>query len=262
MAPSHERQMFGAHEGSRGRSDAVPLALHITLESIMNSARTLAVVAVGFIVSVYPASAQDLSRYRAYALESTLDSVITASGAHAGDVKSLHERPAKIQELEWRAPYGTSGSELADPVRTIVFTFYDDALYQVVVNYDRYRTEGLTNKDIIESLSAAYGVPVLRSAGTRISRPTAALPDTIVLAQWENTASSLTLVRGAYTPDFQLILISKPLSTRARTAIREAVRLDGIEAPRRELEQRKKEVTDASAARDKTRTTNKAAFRP
>jgi hypothetical protein len=228
----------------------------------MNSARALAVVVGGFIVSGYPASAQDLSRYRAYALESSLASVITASGARLGDAKSLHERPARIQELEWRAPYVGSGSELADPVREITFTFYNDALYQVVVSYDHDRTEGLTNKDIIESLSAAYGVPLLRSAGTRTSRPAAALPDTIVLAQWENAASSLTLLRGAYAPDFQLILISKPLSTRARSAIREAVRLDGIEAPRRELEQRKKDVADAGAARDKTRATNKAAFRP
>ena len=136
----------------------------------MNSARTLAVVAVGFIVSGYPASAQDLSRYRAYALESSLDSVIAASGARVGDAKSLHERPARIQELEWRAPYGSSGSELADPVRTIVFTFYNDALYQVVVSYDRDRTEGLTNKDIIESLSAAYGVP-LRQVGWDSNQP-------------------------------------------------------------------------------------------
>ena len=83
-----------------------------------------------------------------------------------------------------------------------------------------------------------------------------------MLAQWENDASSLTLLRSVYAPDFQLILISKPLSTRARSAIREAVRLDGIEAPRRELAQRKKDVADAGAARDKTRTTNKAAFRP
>jgi hypothetical protein len=37
---------------------------------------------------------------------------------------------------------------------------------------------------------------------------------------------------------------------------------DAIEAPRRELEQPKKEVADTSAARDKTRAVNKAAFRP
>ena len=45
------------------------------------------------------------------------------------------------------------------------------------------------------------------------------------------------------------------------TTIREAVGLDAIEAPRQESEQRKKEAGDASAARDQTRVTNKAAFR-
>jgi len=84
----------------------------------------------------------------------------------------------------------------------------------------------------------------------------------VVLAQWENAASSLTLLRGEYPAGFQLLLISKPLTARARSSMQEAIRLDAIEAPRRELDQRKKEVADASAARDKTRTTNKAAFRP
>jgi hypothetical protein len=83
-----------------------------------------------------------------------------------------------------------------------------------------------------------------------------------VLARWENAESLLTLVRGSYNPEFQLILVSKPLSARARNAVREANRLDAIEAPRREAEQRKKDAGDASAARDKTRIVNKAAFRP
>jgi hypothetical protein len=228
----------------------------------MNSARPLLVVAVGVAFSGQPASAQDLSRYRAYVLESSLDSVITASGARLADAKILHERPAKIQELEWRAPYVTSETVLADPVREIAFTFYDDALYQVIVSYDRDRTEGLTNRDIVESLSATYGAPVLALTQTKTSRPAEALADAIVVARWESASASLTLLRGVYSPDFQLILVSKPLSLRARTAIREAGRLDALEAPRRELDQRKKEATDATAARDKTRTTNKAAFRP
>ena len=227
----------------------------------MNSTRPL-VIAVSLILSGQMASAQDMSRYRVYALESSLDSVIAASGARSADAKTLHERPATIQELQWRAPYVGSGDTLADPVREIAFTFYNDALYQVVVNYDRDRTEGLTNNDIIESISAAYGVPALASARTRTRPPAEAFPDSIVLARWETAESLVTLIRGLYTPEFQLILISKPLSTRARSAIREAIRLDAIEAPRREAEQRKKEAGDASAARDKTRITNKAAFRP
>ena len=89
-----------------------------------------------------------------------------------------------------------------------------------------------------------------------------AFPDSIVLARWESAESLVTLVRGSYTREYQLILISKPLNTRARAAIREAVRLDAVEAPRREADQRKKETLDASSAREKLRLVNKAAFRP
>jgi hypothetical protein len=227
----------------------------------MNSTRPL-VIAVGLILGSQPAFSQDMSRYRAYVLGSSLDSVVAASGASSAGAKTLHERPATIQQLEWRAPYGDSRNTLADPVREIAFTFYNDALYQVVVNYDRDRTEGLTNADIVESLSAAYGPPTLALARTRTSAPAEAFPDSVVLARWENAESLLTLVRGSYTPEFQLLLVSKPLSARARSAVREASRLDAIEAPRREAEQRKQEAGAASAARDKTRIANKAAFRP
>ena len=104
-----------------------------------------------------------------------------------------------------------------------------------------------------------YGEPVLSSGK---SRPVAAAADTVVLAQWDSATTSMTLVRGTYSPEYQVVFISKALSTKARSAIREAGRLDLVEAPRRELEQRKKDAADATAARDKARTTNKAAFRP
>jgi hypothetical protein len=225
----------------------------------MNCARVVLIAIIVSVLSPQLGSAQDLSRYRTYVLDSSLESVISVSGTRAADVKTLHERPAKIQELEWRAPYVRSGTELADPVGGATFSFCDGGLYQVVVSYDRDRTDGLTDNDIIGSLIAVYGEPVLKAAR---SRPAAAHPDAIVLAQWDSPGSSLTLVRSAYSAEFDLVLISKALSTRAQNAIREAGRLDALEAPRRELEQRKKEVADANAARDKARTTNKAAFRP
>ena len=224
----------------------------------MNRAR-LVLFAVVLVFSSQLTSAQDLSRYRVFALESSLDSVLAASGARAADTRMLHERPARIQELEWRAPYSRSGAERVDPVRGLVFSFCDDALYQVLVSYDPGRTDGLTNSEIIDSLTAAYGTPVPRS--TR-NRPLEAPADTVVLAQWDSPGSSLTLLRGVYSAEFQLILTSKALSTRARGAIREAARLDTAEAPRRELDRQKKDAADAAAVRDKIRTANKAAFRP
>jgi len=230
----------------------------------MNRTRSL-VIAVGFVVLglVIPlASAPDLSRYRVYVLDSTLDAVVSASGARSADAKTLHTRPATIQELEWRAPYVGSRATLVDPVREIVFSFYNDALYQIVVNYDRDRTEGLTNADIIESISATYGIPALLSPAIRANPPREAFPDSIVLARWQNDEAALTLVRGTYTTEFQLILTSTRLGAQARSAIKEAVRLDAIEAPRRQADLLKKEASDATAARDQKRTANKAAFRP
>ena len=141
-------------------------------------------IAVGLIFSAQFGFTQDVTRYRGYVLESSLDSVVTIHRGQATDAKTLHDRPAKIQELEWRAQYWSTGSEMADPVRDITFAFVDDALYQMVVTYDRGRTDGLTNSDLIASLTAVYGEPTARSAK---SRPVAAPPDTAVIAQWDGT---------------------------------------------------------------------------
>jgi hypothetical protein len=213
------------------------------------------VIALGLIVSSQVVLAQDLSRYRDYVLGTSVESVVAASASRAADVKTLHARPAKIEELEWRSPYTSSHDELVDPVRGAVFSFVDDALYQIVVSYDRTRVEGLTNSDIIDALSAVYGKPMLRSAR---NRPLYAPLESVVLAQWDSAGSSLILFRGVYSNEFQLMLNAKALSGRARTAISEARRMDSIEAPRRASEQRKKEAAAAGVARDK----NKAAFRP
>ncbi len=227
----------------------------------MTRACAFFVVALGITLGAQPAPAQDLSRYRGYTLENSFDTVLAASGARLSDAKTLQERPAKIQQLEWRAPYVSPSSEMADPVRGITFTFLDGALYQIVVAYDRGRTEGLTNGDVVASLSTTYGTPVPVSARTRATLAET-LVDTKVIAHWDSAEASVTLVRGAYSPELQLIVVSKALSTRARTAIREAARLDIVEGPRRELEQQKKDAEDAAVASEKARTANKAAFRP
>jgi hypothetical protein len=212
-------------------------------------------LAVSLILSAQLVSAQDLSRYRAYALDSSLDSVLAASAAPAADVKVVYERPSLIQALEWRAPYTSSRVDAVDPVRGILFSFCDNALYQVLVSYDRDRTDGMSNGDVIESLTAVYGTPVRASAR---NRPLDAAPDTLVIAQWDSAESSVTLLRSVYSPEFQLMLTSKASSTRARGAIREAARMELADAPRRQSEQRDKAAADAN----KVRAANKAAFRP
>jgi len=227
----------------------------------MGRACALVCAIVSLTAGAPGALAQDLSRYRMYALESDMASVLSASGARETDATTLHERPAKIQELQWRASY-LGDASAADPVREIVFKFVNDSLYQVVVTYDRGRTEGLTADEIVRSLSAIYGAPMTKSLRAATGRPPLTSGETVLLAQWQSNAASLSLVRATYYSEFQLIFVSKPLNARATSAIREAVRLDALDAPRRARERREKDAADEQAARDKARTANQDAFRP
>lgn len=230
----------------------------------MTGVRVVVIASLGFVLGGQSLVAQAPLRYREYALESSVASVVKISGARDYEIQTLHERPARIQEVEWRAPYAPSGSELADPVRDVRFSFYDDTLYQIVVTYDRDRTEGLTHGDVVESLSRTYGMPLLSSRGTARGPLSASVPatDTTIVAHWEDATAFLTLTKGTYPPHYQLVLISKTLNARADAAIKEAIRLDAQEAPRRELDRREKNLTDARMASEKARVINKAAFRP
>lgn len=229
----------------------------------MTNARAATIASVVLIAGAHPLVAQDLSRYRTYALESSVASVIETSGARASDLSTRHARPARIQELEWRAPYVPSGRQMADPVSGVVFSFCDDQLYQIVVTYDKDRTEGLTNDDVVESLSATYGLPLLMTTRTPGGASQAsASTDVAVVARWEDAATAVTLTRATYAPQYQVVLTSKTLDARARAAIEEALRLDRQEAPQRELDRQTKEVADAALAGQKARVINKPAFRP
>ena len=228
------------------------------------SLRPITVASLGALLCALPLFAQTPFQYREYALGSSVASAVKISKTREDAIKTLHERPARIQELAWRAPYVSPGAGSADPVRDVLFSFYDDHLYQVVVTYDRDRMEGLTNDDVIESLSATYGVPLLRHAPAAARNPQTSdgSAETAILAQWEDAGSLLTLTRGSYSPQFQLVLISKTLDPLARGAITEALRMDIEEAPQRKVDQRAKEKADARVASQKARLVNKAAFKP
>lgn len=219
---------------------------------------TITLFAALAVTGVTAASAQDLTRYRNYELGSSLDHVIVETARRAQPPATLHARPAVIQELEWRTPYPSQDDRQLDPVHGIVFGFYEGALYRMVVTYDRDRTEGVTATDIIQSLGDVYGGQIPAAARRRPLD----YPNSSLLAQWESAEASVSLLRGNDSPEFQLVLVSKPLGEKAWSAIAEAMRLDVIEAPRRALEQRRKAAAAAAAERDAKRSTNKAAFRP
>jgi hypothetical protein len=98
-------------------------------------------------------------------LGSDLPSVSALANVAVSEAKTIHQRPAVIQELEWRRPYFVGGSTAPqnDPVQQIVFSFYDNQLSKMVVDYDHDRTDGMADADMIDAISTAYG-PALKSA--------------------------------------------------------------------------------------------------
>ena len=94
-------------------------------------------------------------------------SISILTGGTASEAKTIHKRPALLQDLEWRPSRWILGSvsPSTDAVRQIVFSFYDDRLFRIVVDYDHERTEGLTDADMIDAISAVYGTRLTRTSG-------------------------------------------------------------------------------------------------
>jgi hypothetical protein len=136
----------------------------------------------------------------------------------------------------------------------------DDQLFRMTVTYDRSRTSGLTNADMIAALTDIYGpamnstVPLRpRDEGTNI---------VTVLAQWQQADTHLVLQRTDYNESFSLVITSLPLEAIARKARTTAVMLDAREAPVREAALAKKRAADQREAEEQARTANKKVFKP
>jgi hypothetical protein len=186
-----------------------------------------------FLIALMPSliRAQDLSMYRGFRFGMKLDSVARKAGMNPVEAKTLHKRPALIQELWWQRSPRNSFPE-PDAVREIVFSFYDGALFRIVVNYDRNSTEGLTDEEMIQTISAKYGV-ALRPVSTAVLFSTAHIynDNEKVLALWENSKYAYSLYRSSNQSAFGMLILSKRLDTLAQTAIAMAMKLDKAETP-------------------------------
>lgn len=215
-----------------------------------------------------PLHAQDLDHHRDTRLGSNVLAVAGAHGLSSGDAKTVHERPALIQNLEWRSRSFLSASMATDdPVTGITFSFYNDQLFRIVANYDRQRTEGLTDSDLIEAMNTAYGPPQLLAVARtgKIPPQTAGnwrADEDQVIARWEDAESTVTLLRARDAAAVRLVVLSKRLTDLARSADVEATRLDRVEAPGREAARRLKEADETRVAAEKARPANKAIFKP
>ena len=203
----------------------------------------------------------DLSRYRDFQLGMDLSTVVKLTGASSSQAKIIQSRPALIQELEWRPrPYGPSSR--MEAAQEVFFTFFDGALYRVVVNYDRYETEGLTSGDMVEAISAAYGIATKPPLTAKAVAQVRYGDEDEVLAQWQDPQYRFELVRSAYGPHFSLIGVLKRLEAPAQSSILEAKRLDDQEAPQRDAARAASDEEAAKAKSEKARLVNKPNFRP
>jgi hypothetical protein len=225
------------------------------------------IMAVGaMLVVASTAQSQQSGQYRQYRLGADLQSVAALAKVSPAGARIVHERPSLIQELEWRQPYMTGGPTISqsDAVQRIVFTFYDNQLFRLVISYDRQRTNGLTDDDMIQALSAVYGVVVLQSSPTNVpaltSSPLAEFGAPI--AQWAGGDYSIGLYRSSFVAEFRVVVTSPRLAALAQTATSEAGRLDELEAPQREVARRLKEADETRTAQEKARLANKATFTP
>ena len=234
------------------------LAYHRFMKTFLIALCTCLVILAAQLVN-----AQDRLRYREFQLGSDVASIAKLTGTGPSDLKLIHQRPAVMQDLEWRPRFfSRTASAQTDPVDLILLRFIDDQLFRVVVDYARDKTAGMTEADMIEAIAAIYGPPskVLATSG-RVPTLDYGGVD-VPVAIWTDKESSITLFRIAYRGSFRLVVALTRLDDLARTAGTEAVRLDTKEAPKREIARQKKEDEEALAALKKAQIENKAVFKP
>ena len=217
--------------------------------------------AVCVVFAVSTVSADDFSRYREFTLGSSVAAVTSVTRIAERDLKTIHSRPALVQEVTWQPRYMT-GLPVADraSINEMVFGFVDDQLFQMTVSYERSRTTGLTNADMIAALSERYGTPMAPSVRPRATSE--ALDIAAVIAEWRQTDAHIVLRRTLYNDSFSLVITSLSLDAVARKARASAVAMDTREAPEREAALAKKRADEQRHAEEQARTTNRELFRP
>jgi len=206
------------------------------------------------------ALAGDLSRYRNFQLGTDLPTAAKQAGADPSQATLIHRRPALIQELEWRPQLFYLSSQ-TEPVKEVVFSFYDGELFRITIDYDRYQTAGLTAGDMVEAISATYGIAAKPTGPANV--PPALYDDQQeVLAEWQDSQYRFDLITASYGPSFRLVGVLKRLEAPFRAAIAEAARLDEKEAPQKEIDRIARKDETERATLEKARIVNKPKFRP
>jgi hypothetical protein len=226
----------------------------------MKSLLTSSAVVVIFGAITPALLGENLSRYREFQLGTDLQTIARQTGASASQATIVHSRPALIQTVSWR-PQPLGPSSKPESAQDVVFSFYNGALSGIVVNYDRYETEGLTSEDMVEALSATYGAAVNPAAAAKPVDGSFADQEQL-LARWEDAQHRVELFRDPYGPRYKLTAVLKMLEAPIQAAMLDAKRMDREEAPQRDAARIATELDFAKSKLEKARLANKAKFRP
>ena len=217
----------------------------------MKIMRTVVISLAMILLSAPLIHGQDLSKYRNFSFGMTVADIAKQIDQTPANAALVHERPALIEELTWLPPQRYDSSRPAEPVDQILFSFYNGALYRMLVTYENSATKGLNDEDMIRVVSAKYGVA---------TRPVAAVVNfpmnpsykatEKVIARWEDSQYSLNLFRS-YTDTFAIVMFTKQLDAQAGISIAESVKLDQEEAPQRQAARAKKTADDLELERQK-----------
>ena len=202
--------------------------------------------------------AQDLSKYRHFTVGMSLTKLLERTDQKMTDVKMIHNRPALIQELTWWPPNVPGTSLRPDSVEQILFSFCNGELYKISVTYDRPSTEGLTEADMVKSISAKYGPATIVAPEIDSATSDRYNSKQKPVASWEDAQYSFSLVRSSFGDALGLVAFSKRVNAQAELAIAEALKLDEQEGPKRDAERQKKQMDDLEMVRQK----NQKSFRP
>ena len=224
--------------------------------------RLMSLCACLVVFSMPLVSAQDRSQYRNFRIGDDLRSIAEQSGVAPPMARVISPEPAGLQELAWRPHYFRGAARQFDAVARVTFGFYNDQLFRIVIDYDRLRTEGMTEADMVGAISKTYGPPTRRVVPNRAIAERTGQDADLLVASWEDADCSITLLRMPDSSAFRMIVASNRLGALAQAAGALEVRLDLREAPQREVPARGDDVEDGHSVQEKSRLANKAAFKP
>jgi hypothetical protein len=196
-------------------------------------------------------SGQNLSTYRKFSLGASLASISKQVGQDPGQANLIHQRPAVIQQLVYWPIPTSSYSPRAESVSQILFSFYDGELYKIAVTYDGDATQGLTDDDMVQAISARYGTATRFYPEIKLPTNDEYAPTETAIARWEDSRTSVDLSRSDTLNSFELDLFSRALETKAQAATVESLRLEKQEAPQKEMDRQKSEADKLELARQK-----------